>query len=147
MLFEEPLVHALLLGAAPISEVRGAVIYAFGINQPWLILPAALANILVGVALMAFWDLFGIEAWGRKILGVGLKKKLDEGAAKYEKYGFLGLALFIGIPLPLTGVYTGVLVGKILGLRKRVIFAACVLGVALATLVSVAVVGGFAALF
>ena len=41
-----------------------------------------------------------------------------------EKYGYLGLAIFVAIPLPVTGAYTGVLGAFILGMnRKKAVFA------------------------
>lgn len=44
---------------------------------------------------------------------------------KVEKYGMLGIMIFIGIPLPITGVYTGTAGAWILGLnRKKTILAA-----------------------
>ena len=141
-MIDSPLLHAILLGAAPVSEVRGAVIYALGINEPWLIAPAALANVLVAVVMIALWGLIPIERIGRFIIGKRLHAKLEEASRKYEHYGVLGLALFIGIPLPVTGVYTGVLVGKILGLPTRVILLASVIGVAFSATVSFLIVSG-----
>ena len=45
-----------------------------------------------------------------------------------EKYGVLGLALFIGVPLPGSGVYSGALAAYLLGFRKRDFFMAAVIG-------------------
>jgi uncharacterized membrane protein len=49
-----------------------------------------------------------------------------------EKYGVLGLALFIGVPLPGSGVYSGALAAYLLGFRKRDFFLAAVIGVLIA---------------
>ena len=49
-----------------------------------------------------------------------------------EKYGVLGLALFIGVPLPGSGVYSGALAAYLLGFRKRDFFMAAVIGVLIA---------------
>ncbi|OIO25046.1 hypothetical protein COT57_01825 [Candidatus Micrarchaeota archaeon CG09_land_8_20_14_0_10_55_25] len=142
MVIEASLLNAILLGAMPISEVRGAVIYALSVGQPWMIIPAAIANILAAVVLLLVWDLLRVERIGMFVLGKHLHKKVANASAKYEHYGVLGLALFIGIPLPVTGVYTGVLVAKIFGLKKRVILAASIIGVCFSALVSYAVVSG-----
>jgi len=52
------------------------------------------------------------------------QKKVDKFEKRYESIGFLALVLFVGIPLPGTGAWTGCLVSWILGLnRKKSIFA------------------------
>ncbi len=73
-------------------------------------------------------------------LGAKILKKITERAErgaseKVEKYGTLGLALFVGIPLPGTGVWTGALAGYLLGLRKRDVIIALILGNAMATMI------------
>lgn len=146
-MLEDPLIHVLLLGAAPISEIRGAIIYALSLNQPWLIIPAILANIFAAIVLLLVWDFLRVEKIGRFVLGKRLHGRVESASKKYEKHGVLGLALFIGVPLPVTGVYTGVLVAKILGLKKRVIISASIIGVCFSALVSYLVVSGALTLF
>jgi uncharacterized membrane protein len=59
-----------------------------------------------------------------------------------EKYGIIGLAVFVGIPLPVTGVWTGTGAAWLLGLDWRKSFLAICLGVAMsATIVSLLVFG------
>ena len=55
--------------------------------------------------------------------------------AKVEKYGYLGLALFVAIPLPITGAYTGALGAWVLGLEPKKTFLAVLLGVIIAATV------------
>ncbi|MEA3499505.1 MAG: small multi-drug export protein, partial [Candidatus Marinimicrobia bacterium] len=63
--------------------------------------------------------------------------------SKVEKYGEFGLALFIGIPLPGSGVYTGALAAFILGLDFKKFFIATVIGVFIAgILVTIATLTG-----
>ena len=50
-----------------------------------------------------------------------------------EKYEFWGLVLFVGIPLPGTGAWTGALIASLLGIRFRKAFPAIILGILLAT--------------
>jgi uncharacterized membrane protein len=62
---------------------------------------------------------------------------------KIEKYGYLGITLFVGIPLPITGAWTGVLGSWILGLSRRKTMFAVVLGVMIsATIVTLIVALG-----
>jgi uncharacterized membrane protein len=57
------------------------------------------------------------------------QKKID----KYvEKYGELAIAVFIGIPLPGSGVYSGALAAYLIGLSKRKFIIACIIGVLIA---------------
>ncbi len=56
-----------------------------------------------------------------------------------EKYGFWGLALFIGVPLPGSGVYSGALAAYLLDIRKRDFYKAAILGVLIAGVIVLAV--------
>lgn len=77
-----------------------------------------------------------------------LRAKVDKNKAQIEKYGFWGLVLFVGIPLPGTGAWTGSLVAALLHMSFKKSFAACVLGVLMASLimciVSYGILGFFA---
>jgi uncharacterized membrane protein len=46
-----------------------------------------------------------------------------------EKWGWLGIAVFVAVPLPMTGAWTGTLGGWALGLSKRKTMIAVILGV------------------
>ena len=52
-----------------------------------------------------------------------------------EKYQFWGLVLFVGIPLPGTGAWTGSLIASLLGVRFKKAFPAVLLGIVLATVI------------
>ena len=52
-----------------------------------------------------------------------------------EKYEFWGLVLFVGIPLPGTGAWTGSLIAALLGVKFRKAFPAVVLGICMATVI------------
>ena len=57
------------------------------------------------------------------------RKKLEKGVVKW---GALGIALFVAVPLPVTGAWTGTLGAWVLGLPKRKTLPAVILGVAAA---------------
>ena len=67
-----------------------------------------------------------------------------------EKYGFWGLALFVGIPLPMTGAWTGALVAALIDVKFWRAMLATFIGVCLAgaimTLASYGVVGFLSAI-
>ncbi len=55
--------------------------------------------------------------------------------AEFEKYGSIGLAIFVGIPLPATGAWTGCLIAWILGLERKKSLLAISLGVVVAGII------------
>jgi uncharacterized membrane protein len=130
-----PPLISFLLGGAPISEVRGAAIYSFGVDNPLLMVFGMVGNMLAAIALLVLWDLLNIEEIGRRIVG----KRLDKLIERYHKTHELGetiaLAIFIGIPLPVTGVYTGILLGKILRISNWKILTASAIGILIASLI------------
>ena len=73
-------------------------------------------------------------------------KRLKPMVEKLEKYEFWGLVLFVGIPLPGTGAWTGSLIAALLGIRFRKAFPAVVVGVCLAafimSVISYGIIGG-----
>jgi len=53
-----------------------------------------------------------------------------------KKYGVIGLALFVAIPLPVTGIWTGALIAYLLGLRRRHSIVALIIGGLLANIIT-----------
>lgn len=100
------------------------------------------ANILLG------WLVFGVMApffallrrwpWFDRMVWPRLERTRHRLHPYVEKYGELGVAVFIGIPLPGSGVYTGAFGSYLLGLDRRKFAVANVLGV----LIAAAAVGG-----
>ncbi|MDH4139847.1 MAG: small multi-drug export protein, partial [Coriobacteriia bacterium] len=83
--------------------------------------------------------------------GSWLHRKLENVRAKahplVEKYGFFGLALFVGIPLPGTGAYSGSCAAWLLDMEWRRALVAVALGVLIAlTIVWILSAGLFAGL-
>lgn len=68
-----------------------------------------------------------------------LSKWLDKKARKHkdsiEKYGYLGLTLFVGIPLPGTGAWTGCLAASVLNMDKKKSFISIMLGIIMASII------------
>ena len=63
------------------------------------------------------------------------ERKGNEQKDKIERLGFLGLVLFVGIPLPGTGAWTGCLIATILRMDKKKAFLAAIIGVIMASLI------------
>jgi len=128
----------LLVTVSPISELRGGIPLgiSLGLDPLFTFLIAIVANTLiffpVFFALRLFYDkfLFRIPLFD-KYLG-SLRKR---GKPIVDKYGFWGLALFVAVPLPLTGAYTGTILAWLLDVDWKKAFPAVGLGILVAGIV------------
>jgi uncharacterized membrane protein len=138
----------------PVAILSGTVALPFGLSLSgfgweWYTAFAfcSFVNILLGPAVF-----FGLELFTRHLLRFRLfevvynfsVRRARRRVEKYVgKYGTMGVALFIGVPLPGSGSYTGALGAYVLGLTPRQFFTANVFGVLIAgTLVTLATVTG-----
>jgi uncharacterized membrane protein len=134
-----------LLSFLPISELRGAIPFAVANGIPWYwAYPfAAGLNALVApvcwVFLSTLHKLFLKMAWYRGFFDRFVERARRKLQGGVEKWGWLGVAAFVAIPLPITGAWTGTLGAWVLGLRKRRTMPAVILGVAVAGAVVTAV--------
>jgi uncharacterized membrane protein len=148
-----------LLSFLPISELRGGIPFALAQGLPWyLACPfAALVNILVAPACWAFLStlhrfFFALSerpffSWYRRLFDHVVERARKKLQAGVEKWGWLGVAAFVAIPLPLTGAWTGTLGAWVLGLSRRKTLAAVILGVSVAgVIVSMVTLFGIEAL-
>ena len=129
----------LLAAVSPISELRGGIplgILEFGLDPLFTFCIAVIANALilfpVFFILRLFYDkvLFRIPLFDKYL--DNLRKR---GKPKVDKYGFWGLALFVAVPLPFTGAYTGTILAWLLGMDWRKAFPAIGLGVIVAGII------------
>jgi len=142
-----------VLAMLPVSELRGAMLYA---ASPLGDLPLreALAISIVGnlIPVLPILLLLGpISEWAGKIpLGKRFFDWLFERARgkseKVKRYETFGLTLFVCIPLPVTGAWTGAAIAFVLGIKTRDAFLAITAGVVLAGLIMSVVAYGSAAL-
>jgi uncharacterized membrane protein len=146
------LIITALLSFMPISELRGAIPFAIanGIPWYWAYLFAAVLNALVAPVCWIFLAtvhkfLYGANAdkgfrWYKNFFDSFVEKARNKLSEKLEKWGWLGIAIFVAIPLPITGAWTGTLGAWILGVSKKRTMAAVILGVAAAGVIVTAVV-------
>ena len=123
----------------PLLELRASIPYGIVATQlHWSVvfLAAVIGNILVGPLAYFIIDkvihiFFFIKPFKR--VWYSYVAKTQKKIAPYvEKYGEWALAIFIGIPLPGTGVYTGAVAAYFTGMKKRTFFIATVAGVLIA---------------
>ena len=64
-----------------------------------------------------------------------LDGKVEKHKGQIEKYGFWGLVLFVGIPLPGTGAWTGCLIASVLEMDRKKAFIAAMIGIFMASII------------
>jgi len=140
-------IQVLAAAAAPISELRGAIPLGltFTDNWPLVFLIAFVGNLLPVPFLLLFLGPVTELLSKIRVLEIIINFifRLSRRRGRIvERYGAIGLALFVAIPLPVTGAWTGSIVAFLLGMKFRKAFPAIVLGVLLAGIIvtSVAVI-------
>jgi len=123
----------------PILELRASIPYGIlNLGMDWFIvfIVCFLANIAVGMLVFLFLDKFMHILLRVKRFAKAYDKFVVKAQKKIhpyvERYGILGVAIFIGVPLPGSGVYTGAVGSYYLGLGYKNFFIACVFGVLIA---------------
>ena len=122
-----------LISMVPLVELRGAIPYAVGFDLP--LIPSYIIAVIGNMIPVPFIFLFArrILDWGKDKKVIGgfcrwcLEKGHKGGQKLQEKAGrglYVALLLFVGIPLPGTGAWTGTLAASLLDMdfKKSVIY-------------------------
>lgn len=123
------------LSVLPISELRGAIPFALtqGMSIPLAYAYCVLLNALVGPILYLFLfsvhKLLSLWGWYRRTFDRLIQRARNKLHSKVERFGYWGVMLFVAIPLPITGAYTGTLGAWVLGLDAKRTFLAVLAGV------------------
>jgi uncharacterized membrane protein len=109
----------ILIGASPILELRGALPFAISHGfSPWQgYVLAVVGNMLPVVPLFFIFDYLFNKFKNIKYLGSLLSwwfAKIEKKSKFIQTYGFLGLIIFVAIPLPTSGAWTGTLAARLL---------------------------------
>jgi uncharacterized membrane protein len=152
MSFPVILIFTAVLSFMPISELRGAIPFAVanGIPWHWAYLYAVTLNALVAPFCWLFLAtvhklLYGTVpeegfCWYKNFFDHFVEKARNKLSKEFEKWGWIGIALFVAIPLPITGAWTGTLGAWVLGVSKKRTMAAVIIGVIIAGVIVTAVV-------
>ena len=119
------LISTFLISMVPIVELRFGLPYgiALGLDYPLALMAALLGNMIPVPFIIVY--IKRIFRWMRRHMPVfdsfitRLEEKANLKGETVEKYGPAGLLLFVAIPLPGTGAWTGALVAALLNLRMR----------------------------
>ena len=127
-----------IVSLMPILECRGGIIVGRLLGLPLLttIIVSVIGNILPIPFILLF--IKKIFQWLKptKLFGPIVTKLEDKAMKKssaLEKGEFIGLLLFVGIPLPGTGAWTGSLIAALLGIDIKKASIAILIGIAMAT--------------
>lgn len=125
--------------ALPVIEVRGAIPVGIALGMTPLhatILSYLGSLIPVPIILLTIRPIFNWmkETKTFKKLVENLTSRSMKKSGNVEKYGYWGLFIFVAIPLPGTGVWTGSLIASLLNMRIKYAFIAIVLGNLLASI-------------
>ena len=135
-----------LIAALPVAELRLSVPlaimkepYGFGMDPFTGLTLSVIGNMIPVIPLLLFlepvsnylrrwkmWDIFFIWLFERTH---------RKHSASFEKYGSIGLAVFVGIPLPATGAWTGCAAAFVFGFKFKNAFLAILAGVIMAGII------------
>ena len=134
----------IIIGMLPVSELRGAIPFAmapvevggYGMSAPEAYILAVFGNMIPVIPLLLFlepvsdflrrWRIFDtFFTW----LFTRTHRNHSE---RFEKYGTLALTIFVAIPLPVTGAWTGCAAAFVFGVKFRHALLAIFAGVLIA---------------
>lgn len=135
-----------VISMLPILELRGGMIAAGLLKIPYLksVILCVIGNILPIPFVLFFLDkIFELmEKWSfTKKIALFFKNLAAKKKPQIDKYGFWGLVLFVGIPLPGTGAWTGSLVASVFHMDKKKASIAILIGIILVLIIMSLVYG------
>ena len=142
----------------PIIELRGAVPMGWAMGLEWwqTYIISVLGNMLPVPFILLFinkiikWMAESKISLFNKVAN-WLLKKAEKNRAKIEKYAFWGVALFVAVPLPVTGAWTGSLVAAVIDMKFWKALLSALIGVMIAGVIMTVIfyggIDGLIALF
>jgi uncharacterized membrane protein len=123
----------LIIAALPIIELRGAI--PIGISLGLSIIDSTIISYIgsmipVPILLFSIRPVFNFLR-KTQVFSSFVEKLTHRSLGKGDaiiKYGFWGLLIFVAIPLPGTGVWSGALVAALLDMRFKLAFPAILIG-------------------
>ena len=134
-----PEVIVFIVSLLPILELRGGILVGFLLGMD--LLPSFIIAFIGNIIPVPFILMF-IKFIFKKLKKTRMKgfiEKIENKAMsksdQVQKYAYLGLLLFVGIPLPGTGAWTGSLIAALLEMDNKKSFGIIVLGVIMAGII------------
>lgn len=132
------LLFTFLVAMTPVIELRGAIPLSVARGVPPLsaACAAVLGNLLTVPFILLFirrtLDWLNAHSARCRRLAAFIERHADKRAPAVQRGAFWGLALFVAVPLPETGAWSGALIAALLDMPLRCALAAIALGVLLA---------------
>ncbi len=130
-----------ILSMLPITELRASIpwgIKFYSLSVTEIVFLSILGNILIGILILyaigPIMKLMSINNLFKSTLDYIFKRTKKKGKLIYL-LKFYGLILFVGIPLPLTGVWTGSLAAYLFGLSRKKSIIAITVGVLISSFI------------
>ena len=131
-----------IISMIPILELRGGLLAASPalLNVPILrAIPICIVGNILPIPFILLLIRHVLE-WMKRVpcfrgIALWLERKAMSKKGQIEKYEFWGLMLFVGIPLPGTGAWTGSLIAALLGMKFKKAFPAVIIGICMATVI------------
>mgnify|MGYP003973289377 CR=1 FL=1 len=149
------LIQVILLSILPISELRGAIplaIISGGSSWFFYVVVSVLANIAIIPVIFYFLDHINVVLlkfdFYRKLFDkwvVRTRKKVEKHIG--TKWEYPAIYLFVAIPLPMTGAYTGVLAAWLFGMNRAKVYRYLISGVITAGIIVTLVTLFFTSVF
>ncbi len=135
-----PEVVVLILSAMPISEVRGGIPAGLIMGLPlWQVLLMAItANVVIVIPVILGFNWAADKLADKPLLGGLLSHLLRRARAQEQlvaRYGTWAVTIFVGIPLPMTGAWTGAVVAAVFGFKFSRALLCVFLGVLMASVI------------
>lgn len=138
-----PAVAVVAISALPVAELRVGLPLALAVFKLDLFSAVAwslLGNIVPVILILYFIGpvsacLSARSKWFKSFFHWLFERTRKKMTAQYEKYGWWALMIFVGLPLPMTGGWTGALAAWLFGLEKKKSFFFIFLGLCLAELI------------
>ena len=138
----------------PIIELRGAIPLGAALGLPWWqsYLLAVVGNMLPVPIILLFVKVvldFMLKCKVKLFNKIAnwVYSKAEKNREKIEKYSFWGVAIFVGIPLPMTGAWTGSLVAAFINMKFWRAFFSALIGVLAAGVIMTLISYGVLAIF
>ena len=140
-----------ILSALPISEVRGGIPAGIIMGLPLTqILPlAVISNVLSVLPIVLGFNWVAERLANKPVLGRLITRLIRRARSKEEmvnKHGVWAVTLFVAIPLPVTGAWTGAVAAVLFGIKFKHAFISIFIGVIIAGIIvtSLWMLAGFA---
>jgi len=131
--------YLIFITLLPFLELRASIPYGINVlKMPWptVFIVCVITNIILGILIYFLLDKFVHLFLRYKFFSKPynhLVLRTQKKIQKYvDKYGEIGVALFIGVPLPGSGVYSGALGAYVIGLNFKKFIIADMIGVLIA---------------